>query len=188
MPGYYDLQDDMRILGRWHLRSPVDEHGQAVAPWLFRKGQQVEPRGMIRFPVNPDGVPLDFTLASSAIPVVHPRVVQVLERLGIQEEVQFLPARIDGREETYFILNPLRVVRSIDDSRCEEVRYWKPEDNRPDKEGEYRVVAGLRVDPTKVGGARIFRPWGWTIALIVSEEIKQAMEREGLTGAKFVVA
>jgi hypothetical protein len=52
--------------------------------------------------------------------------------------------------------------------------------------GEYRVVAGMRIDPDKVGDARIFRPWGWTVALIVSEELKQAMEQEGLTGTRFI--
>ncbi|WP_224241935.1 imm11 family protein [Hyalangium gracile] len=188
MPGYYDLQDDMRIPGRWHLRSPRDERGQAVAPWQFRKGQRIAPPGMIRFPVGPGGIPQDFTLASSAIPVVHARVVRLLERLGAQDQVQFLPARIEGHEEPYFILNTLRVIRCIDDARSEEVRYWKPEDNRPDKEGEYRNVAGLRIAPSKVGGSLLFRPWGWTIALIVSEELKHAMEQEGVTGTKFVAA
>ena len=185
MPGYYDLTDDMRIPKRWHLRSPLDERGQAIAPWLFRKGQWCEPQGTIRFPVKPEGLALDFTLASSAIPVVHGRVVQLMERLGIQE-VQFLPAQVEGHGEPYFVLNALRVIRCIDDTRCEEVRYWRPEDNRPDKEGEYKVVAGMRIDPTRVGDARLFRPWGWTVALIVSEELKQAMEKECISGVKFV--
>ncbi|WNG24113.1 hypothetical protein F0U62_08815 [Cystobacter fuscus] len=52
--------------------------------------------------------------------------------------------------------------------------------------GEYRNVAGLRIDPTKVGSAHIFRPWGWTVVLIVSERVKLAMEEEGLTGARFI--
>ena len=44
---------------------------------------------------------------------------------------------------------------------------------------------GLRIDPTKVGDAHLFRPWGWTMVLIVSEKLKQALEREGLTGTRF---
>ncbi len=66
------------------------------------------------------------------------------------------------------------------------MQYWKPEDNRPDKLGQYRAVYGLRIDPTKVGDARIFRPWGWRVALIISEDLKQAMEAEGLSGTRFV--
>jgi hypothetical protein len=66
------------------------------------------------------------------------------------------------------------------------VQRWTPEDGEPEKVGEYRYIAGARIDPTKVEGARIFRPWGWPIGLIVSEDIKEALEREGLTGTRFV--
>jgi hypothetical protein len=44
----------------------------------------------------------------------------------------------------------------------------------------------MRIDPAKVGGAHIFRPWGWTVALIISEDLKQALEAEGITGTRFV--
>nr|WP_233587362.1 suppressor of fused domain protein [Corallococcus sp. CA049B] len=43
----------------------------------------------------------------------------------------------------------------------------------------------MRIDPTKVGGARVFRTWGWTVALIVSEDIKEALEHANITGVKF---
>jgi hypothetical protein len=185
MPAYFDLTDNMRIRHRWHLRAPVDAAGQVLSnPWQFRKGQWVEPRGVIRFPVKPDGVTLEFSLASSAIPVVHERVVHLFERLGIKE-VQFIPVQVEGHAGPYFILNTLRTLRCIDDARCREVQYWKPEDGRPDKEGMYRAVSGMRIDPAKAGDARIFRPWGWTVALVVSEDLKQAMEAEGISGTKF---
>jgi anthranilate phosphoribosyltransferase len=63
---------------------------------------------------------------------------------------------------------------------------WKAEDGRPEKVGEYRYVHGMRIDPTRVGDARIFRTWGWRIALVVSEDLKRAIEEAGLTGARFV--
>jgi hypothetical protein len=116
---------------------------------------------------------------------VHGRVAQLFERMDVQD-VQFLPAQVEGHAGPYFILNTLRVIRCIDDARCEEVRYWKPENGQPEKVGEYRVVAGMRIDPTRVGDARIFRPWGWPVALIVSEDLKQAMEQEGITGTQFI--
>jgi hypothetical protein len=43
----------------------------------------------------------------------------------------------------------------------------------------------MRIDPSMVGDAKVFRTWGWHIALIVSEEIKDALERIGATGVKF---
>jgi hypothetical protein len=187
MPKYYELMDDRQVPGRWHLRSPVDAHGQKIDPWQFDGGRWVEPQGTIRFHVRPDGRELDFSWAAFAIPVVHGRVVQLFERLGLQWEVQFIPVQVENHPGPWFILNALRVIRCIDDARCTEVRYFTAEDNQPpEKVGQYRVVSGLRIDPAKVGDTRIFRTWGWSIALIVSEDLKLALEQEGLTGLRFI--
>jgi hypothetical protein len=43
----------------------------------------------------------------------------------------------------------------------------------------------MRIDKTKVGNSKVFRPEGWSTALIVSEEIKNALERMGATGTRF---
>jgi hypothetical protein len=182
---YFDLTDDMNLPGRWHLRSPVDARGREVDPWRFRKGQVVEPEEPIHFPVEPAGTPLDFTLASFLIPVVHGRLVALLTRLGVDEEAQFIPVRVQGQAEDYFILNALRVIRCIDEARCEEVLPWRPEDGRPDKVGEYREVVGMRIDARQVGDAHLFRPWGWRVALIVSERVRLALEEEGMRGPRF---
>ncbi|WP_369946350.1 imm11 family protein [Vitiosangium sp. GDMCC 1.1324] len=99
--------------------------------------------------------------------------------------MQFLPVQVDGHAGPYFVLNALRIIRCIDDARSEEVQYFKPEDGQPEKVGEYRFVRGMRIDPTKTEGARVFRPWGWTLSLLLSEDVKEAMEREGLTGPRF---
>ena len=63
-------------------------------------------------------------------------------------------------------------------------RPWAP-DGPLEKVGEYRNVRGMRIDPTAVGEAKVFRPWGWNVALIVSEEIKHALERIGNLGVHF---
>ncbi|WP_369945114.1 imm11 family protein [Vitiosangium sp. GDMCC 1.1324] len=140
---------------------------------------------MPRFPLDVSGHELDFCWAAFAIPVVHGRFVRLFERLGVQD-VQFIPVQVEGHAGSFFILNTLRTIRCIDDARCEEALYWQPEDGQPEKVGRYRSVAGMRIDPSKVGDARIFRTWGWSLGLIISEDLKQAMEAEGLTGARFV--
>jgi len=186
---YFDLWDDLYVPGRWHLSAPdVDVHGQEIDPWQFKAGEAVklESAPLLRM-VRP-GRALDFSLTGLTVPLVNGRVVSLFECLGLEQEVQFIPARVEGFSEPYFLLNTLRVIRCIDDARCEEVLYWLPEDNRPDKLGQYRNVSGLRVDPTKVGNSNIFRPWGWTVALIVSERVKLAMEGAGITGTEFTEA
>lgn len=185
MARYFELMDDRQSTSRWHLGAPVDEQGQEIDPWQFKHGRWLELGGAPRFPLDIRGDPLDYCWAAFSIPVVHERVVRLFERMGVRD-VQFIPVRIEGHGEPYSILNALRIVQCIDDARCRRVEYWKPEDDRPDKLGQYRVVSGLRIDPAKVGDARIFRPWGWRVALIISEDIKQAMDAEGITGTRFV--
>jgi hypothetical protein len=182
---YYELVDDRRSLSRWQLGGPLDESGREIDPWQFREGEFLHFDHALRFPLDETGDALDFSWAAFAIPVVHDRFAQLFQRLRVTD-VQFIPARIATHKSTCWVLNALRIIRCIDDARCTEVKYWKPEHNQPDKLGQYRSVVGLRIDPSKVGNARIFRTWGWRIALIVSEDIKQAIESEGLNGARFV--
>jgi len=185
MPRYYDLQDDTRTPGRWQLASPLDEQQREIDPWQFKQGKVLELGCVPCFPLDIEGSPLDFSLAAFSIPVVHVRVVELFERMRI-DGVQFIPVQVEGHPESWYILNALHIIRCIDDARCEEVQYWKPEDNRPDKVGQYRAVYGLRIDPAKVGNARIFRTWGWRVVLIISEDLKVAMESAGLSGTRFV--
>ena len=181
---YFQLRDDMRIPGRWVLSDPLDENGQEIDPWLFDEGKPLDLQGTLRLPQAQAGRALDFSLTTLAIPVVHARVVSLLERSGLQQQVQWLPAQVEGRPEPYFILNALRVIRCIDNPRCDQVQYWNAEDGEPDKVGQYRVVSGLRIDPSRVGNASIFRTWGWSVALIISEQLKQALEQENISGIR----
>jgi hypothetical protein len=185
MAQYFELMDDRQSRSRWHLGAPVDEEGQEVDPWQFKHGSWLDLRCVPRFPLDIRGDPLDYCWAAFSIPVVRGRVVQLFERLGVRD-VQFIPVQVEGHEGPYFILNVLRIIQCIDDARSRRVEYWKTEDDRPDKLGQYRVVSGMRIDPTKVGDARIFRPWGWRVALVISEDLKQAMDAEGITGTRFV--
>ena len=183
---YFELWDDLHVAGRWHLSAPdVDEQGREIDPWQFKDGEVVKLEAAPLLRMIRPGRALDFSLTGLTVPLVHGRVVSLFERLGFDQEVQFIPARVEGFTEPYFLLNALRVLRCIDDARCEHVLYWLPEDNRPDKSGQYQNVRGLKVDPAKVGDSNIFRPWGWTVTLLVSERIKLALERAGITGTRF---
>jgi len=187
MPRYFKLRDHMSIPGRWVLDGPFDEQGKEFDSWQFKHGQRIELPCLPRFTLSHVGSAVDFSHTGLGVPVVHARVAAILERLAIQD-VQLLPARVEGQTESWFILNILRIIRCIDDARCGEVEYWKPEDGQPEKAGQYSYVHGLRVDPTKVGDARIFRTWGWRVAIIVSDTLKQALEQDGITGMKYVEA
>jgi hypothetical protein len=155
-----------------------------VDPWQFTEGHSVEISERLKMALQVAGKPLDFTLAGLDIPVVHAKVASILAELA-PDDVQLLPVDIEGQPEQFNILVATNLIQCIDDEASEEVEYWRPEDERPEKTGNYRAVAGMRIDPSKAGDAKVFRTWGWTIALIVSEDIKEALERAGVTGIKF---
>ncbi len=181
---YFRLTDDAYVPERWHLRSPEGIAETDVDAWAFIEGVPLPPPGRLRARVDRPGKPLDFSLTGLAIPIVHVRVAELLTRLA-PGETQSFPVEIEGQAEEFRVLVATKTLRCIDDAACMEVERWEPEDGRPEKVGQYRDVHGLRIDRSKVGGAKVFRTWGWTVALIVSEEIKSALEHIGATGVSF---
>jgi hypothetical protein len=183
---YFDLFDDLYIPGRWHLERPLDERGQEIQTWLFEQGKPVHVEGRIRIPINIPGKALDFSLLTSGpVPVVHARVAAVLAEMA-PGDVQLIPVEVEGQAEPYFLLNITRVVKCIDDEASGQVRYVTPEHELPEQLGQYRFVLDMRIDPSKVGDAQVFRTWGW-LAMVVSEDIKAALDRMGVTGTKFTL-
>jgi hypothetical protein len=182
---YFDLFEDMYVPGRWYLDDAVDPQGCEVDPWQFERGKPVDVEGRLRIPMDVSGKPLDFSVTSvGGAPVVHARLASLFAERA-PKDVQLIPVDVEGQSEEFFILNVTRVVKCIDDQASAEVQYWKPEDGRPEKTGSYRAVHGLRIDPSKAGDAQVFRPWGWLVVLLVSEEIKEALEHMGATGTQF---
>jgi hypothetical protein len=175
----------MRILDQWTLGEPMDGEGQELWHGELTDGLPISGRGPARIGVYAPGRPLDFSTTVLGVPIVHGRVKELLEQLGLSGQMQSFPIAVEGQAEPYYLLNLLRVVRCIDDARCEEVAYRTVEEGYEDEIGEYRNVVGMRIDPSRVGDAEIFRPWGWQTNIIVSERVKRALEESGVTGARF---
>ncbi|QRK11176.1 suppressor of fused domain protein [Archangium violaceum] len=182
---YFKLTDDMTWPDRWLLGDPIDEQGKEVRGRQFMSGEPTRFDGRLRVPVYHPGSSLDFTrVDTGGFPVVSEKVARVLAELA-PGDVQLIPAEVESRPETYFVVNVARRVKCIDEVASEEVRYGEPEDNWPDELGYYEAVYGMRIDPTQVGDAKVFRPWGYTGSLLVAEDVKEALERTGATGLNF---
>jgi len=181
---YFELHDDVDVPGRWHLSDPVDGELRALDDiWQFTEGRQVAVGQQLRIPVDVPGRALDFTLAGASVPILHVRTVPLfLERAP--GDVQVLPVSIEGQPDQYCILVATRCIPCLDEA-ASRVQFWLPEDGLPEKVGQYSSVRDLHVDPERVGEAHVFRVEGWPGPLIVSEDIKQALERLGATGMKF---
>ncbi|MDY7225384.1 imm11 family protein [Hyalangium rubrum] len=182
-PRFFELYDDVSAPGRWHLGSPTSMQGEEVEDWQFTDGKLLHIEGRLKVPVEHEGRPLDFSETNLKIPVVHVRVATVFAELA-PDDVQLIPVDIEGQPDQYLILVATRRVRCIDE-KASRVRLWTPEDGVPHKVGQYRDVRDLHIDKARVGTTKVFRPEGWLGTLIISEDIKGALERMGATGVKF---
>jgi len=180
---FFELADDRYFPHRWHLDTPSDSQGRRVFDWDFTKGAPVLVEGRLKIPIEIAGRPLDYSWAGLSIPVVHIKLASMLSELA-PSDVQLVPADIEGQPDQYLVLVATRLIRCIDE-QASRIKLWTLEDGVPKKVGTYRDVRDLRVDKAQVGNAKVFRPEGWEV-LIVSEEIKNAMERLGATGTRFM--
>ncbi|MDC0713255.1 hypothetical protein POL68_32635 [Stigmatella sp. ncwal1] len=180
---FFELSDDVNFPQRWDLDMPTDRQGRQVDDAQFRLGAPVDIQGRLSVPVEIAGKPLDFTEAGIGIPVVHVRVASIFAELA-PDDVQLLPVDVGGQPDQYLILVATRLIRCIDE-KASRIRLWTHEDGLPDMVGQYASVRDLRIDKAQVGSAHVFRPEGWIVSLIVSGEIKDALERMGATGTRF---
>jgi hypothetical protein len=180
---FFQLADDVEVPHRWHLDTPIDSQGREVHDWDFKRGAPVHVKGRLKIPMEVAGRPLDFSEAGLSIPVVHVKVASMLSERA-PNDVQLIPADIEGQSDQYLVLVATRLIRCIDE-KASKVQFWRPEDGLPEKVGQYWAVDDMRIDRATAGSAKVFRPEGWEVALIVSEEIKDALERLGATGTRF---
>jgi hypothetical protein len=180
---FFELADDVNVPHRWHLDTPTDSHGQEVDYWLFKRGEPVHIQERLRIPVEIAGRPLDFTEANVGVPVVHVRVASMFAELA-PDDVQLIPVDVEGQPDQYLILVATRLIRCIDE-KASRIRLWTHENGIPDMVGQFASVRDMRIDKAKVGSAQVFRCEGWEGPLIVSDRIKDALDRMGATGTRF---
>lgn len=180
---FFELNDDVQFPHRWHLNVPTDSEGRQVDYREFSRGLFVPISARLKIPVEAAGKPLDYTEANVGVPVIHVRVASVFAELA-PKDVQLIPVDIEGHPDQYLILVATRLIRCIDE-KASRIRLWTPEDGIPRKVGQYASVRDMRIDRAQVGSAQVFRPEGWTVSLIVSGEIHDALERMGATGTRF---
>lgn len=181
---FFKLYDDVYAPERWTLKGPVDAGGQEPDDvWQFTGGHPVKDPGQLYMHYDVPGQPLDYSHGGLDVPIVHARVAKVFAEQA-PRDVQLIPVEVEGQSDPYFILVITRLVRCIDEE-ASRVRRWTPEDGIPWKVGQYRSIEDLYIDKTQVGDVQVFRPEGWEVVIIVSENLKDALERSQATGMTF---
>jgi hypothetical protein len=167
---YYRLHDkNSAYLDRWYLGSPVTTNGEELDAQMCLAGQVAGNLGPLRLPITRPGSHQEFTMADFDMPVLATSFVEELQRVA-PGDFQAIPVAIDEEEGEYSIINVLRRIRCLDESRSTVVR-WPFNPSVPDLAGTYLTVSDIHIDSAKVGSAQMFRIDGWVAALIVSEPV-----------------
>lgn len=180
---YYELLADPAAFPRWYLKSPIDPSGKEVDPRLFTQGAPVGSLPALRLPLRRSGPEVDFNFCDFDMVVTPAKFNVELEAL-VGPAIQRVPVAIDAHASDFEILNVCELVPCLDESRSLFTK-WTDQDGRPDKVGQIRMVAKLKIDPSIVLGHHLFRVAGWPIALIASQEVKSLFESRNLSGLRF---
>ncbi|WP_228560310.1 MULTISPECIES: DUF1629 domain-containing protein [unclassified Myxococcus] len=169
---------------RWLIETPTRDSGEAFdEPWMFADGRILPDLGPLAARIAHPGTKraFDFSVIEAA-PIVSEAIANVFRTLA-PDDVQLFPVSIERESERYFVVNVIKVVDAIDEARCQEVHHY--DEPSPDYPGEYNWIYGLRIDPSKTEGAHVFRLKKFKTAFIVSEDIKNELERVGNLGVSF---
>lgn len=179
---YYDLADDMSVQmqSRWHIGRIRLPDGTVA---FLNLGTPMEDSRQLHADVTHVGQALEYCRTSFNVPIATTAVAEAIRSVA-GSDVQCLPLTISG-QRSMMALNAVRVVRCVDDIRS-ECDKWTEKDGRPDKLGQYRYISKLVLNKRAIPpDAHFFRLSDWLVCLIVSEAVKDAMERVGCFGAKF---
>lgn len=159
-----------------HLRVCVKEYGRQLegGSWAFSPAIQVQYAGYV----------LEFCLTSLWVPIAIRTLAEVIQSI-VESDVQCLPLTISG-QSGMVVLNALRYIRCVNEQHSEFIK-WTKYDHRADLAGKFRQVTKLVLDSRAIpADAHFFRIKDWEIVLVVSETVKNAMEKVGCVGAEFV--
>lgn len=192
---------------RWTQAADFDSSGQpnpnwsvdepqlpaGIDWWDLERGRRIEnwdPNTVALF--DEDVEPTDFPFVGFLIPIYSPRLRALIEHLGI-DQIQYLPLRLIGKQSRreitgYCIANYLSVIDCLDRKRSiyrvltkDNLMFWE---KRPWMLGTFDNVLKVVLDTTKIGDTRLFRLWGYEGMVIVREDIKEVIEKAGITGCR----
>jgi hypothetical protein len=173
MADFFRIVVNPALQDAWFPDEPLTQDGQEIDAREFIAGKPYHGPRPWRVPLASVGRRTDFTLAAFDMPIVGQCLGDELEQAA-PGAVQRFPVAIDSVASGYEILNICCTVECLDEHRSDTMR-WEQHDGRPEKVGEYRMVADLTIDPLRAEGYEMFRLRGWEIALVVSDRIRRVL-------------
>ncbi len=177
---YYRLNDDIHSPKHRHLGNVLQQNVVVDAEHFTSSRRYAGSSDLLIEAA--EGQCFDFCLAAFDVPVISERFAEVLRPIA-KDDIQLIPLKISN-EASYFIMNSLRRLPCLDESRSIFSK-WQAADGRPDRTGQYRMVVELRVSSNLIGNSNVFRIDGWDVPLIVSDSIRQGFLDNSFCGGVF---
>lgn len=190
MSSFYEITFQDNDEAAWELVVPLANDVWTEA-WCFTKGRWVDSLPQhLKLEVFSDGHPVDFNISSFHIPVISANMGRILDKL-VCHEIQRIPIAVADAVGQWEILNILNAVDCID-TRRSIIDYYPASSADPAIHlnshliGQPRGVRKLAIDNSLVRNHQIFRLRSWPLPIIVSDEIRIAVESAKLTGCQFL--
>jgi hypothetical protein len=180
---YYELTDDIYFPNRWYLKEVIEVEDN----WLFIYGKKLNKKDLpnkLTIRLYQDGDPMDYTIVESyGIPVISQRIKEQLDDLM---EIQFLPVNIENKEVSlkYYIMVVTNTINCVNEELSLFGKFKENDPVRPDLAGHYSWFSKLIIDPTKTNHSDIFRLEMAVTDLIVSQRVKDVLNKINATGIK----
>jgi hypothetical protein len=175
----YCLEDDFREPVRWYLNVPNCTDGQDLT-WSFNSSKSFGQITPLFTGIQQEGRRVDFTLGAFEIPILNRAAMSIFQTFA-GECVEFIPTKIEGERDDYFIMNILAKADCLDE-RASLIEWWKAEDGRPDRIGTYRMLAREVHDCNITALPPIFRLSKFSVRIMVRDDLRRAIDDAGLTG------
>lgn len=177
---YYKIIDDLDLPQKWILGN-VNFANDGDFWKYIRAGKVDVPNYELTVDVRKKGNKADFNLADFELFIVNEKVKRLIQIDG----VQFVPVDVINEKENFFILVLNKEIDCVDEEKSIFDKWLDNDPIRPDKAGQYKTFYKLILDSRKVGNNDIFRVKKNNSIAIISEKLKDILEKNSIKGIKY---
>jgi hypothetical protein len=184
---------DESIDDGWHLEEPrIIGQKDIIDFWPLISGECIDIKKYrnLYVPMQHEGRRLSFTLGSFLIPYVTWQIGNIIQEFA-PDCTKLVPCLINDKEQGYYLLVIEKALKCLDMSRS-AIEFYTAEDFEDDPPDDRRKIGSIKgviravLDPAKVQESdHIFRLEENLTAIFVSEALRQALLRTGVTGISF---
>lgn len=180
---FYRLTEDMTILNKWYLSEINDV--SYIEQWGFTTEPLFEISSALDIHIAEPGERNDYTEnLTYNVPILSNKAKSIFSKY----DVSFSPINVydlsDEKIGEYYAMG-VPIIECVNELESEFVKYQINDPIRPDKAGFYKRFYNLVLSENKIKNMDIFRIEKYTIYLIVSERVKEDIEKAKLKGVCF---